>query len=161
MVYISILVAYTLVLSLGGPLAKEWRGLSPLKSTRTDVERLLGPPDDNFEDRLLTYYLTDEVVSISFAANPDCRQTLTTDSWNVSAETVTGIRITLRHQVPVNEAGIDLTKLEKRRGDNDVAEHFYYSNADEGFSVEVGQNYLMGYVYGPRSKQRKLLCPAR
>ncbi|MDQ3802632.1 MAG: hypothetical protein M3416_02095 [Acidobacteriota bacterium] len=40
---------------------KEWRGIVPLKSTRADVERLLGPNDENGSTK---YELPDAVVYV-------------------------------------------------------------------------------------------------
>ena len=160
MVRVSFLIAHlVLMLFVQVPSAKDWRGLSPLKSTRTDVEKLLGQPDGDIDPRLMTYYLPDVVVTISLSGNPKCRLTLPYNTWDVTAETVTGIRVSLKRPVVLDE-GIDLTKLKKIMGDSDVADHFYYSDG-EGFSIEVGNKYVMGYVYEPSSKSRNLLCAAK
>ena len=140
------------------PSQKEWRGLIPLKSTRADVERLLGPPDVNAKNELITYYQSDATVSIWFSTNPQCKKKLPYESWDVPAETVTSIRIGLKNPVPINETGIDLTKFKRVPGDSDVEGHFYYLNVEDGFSYEVGQNFLAAYIYGPGSNYRKLRC---
>jgi hypothetical protein len=140
--------------------SKEWRGLAPLRSTRVDVERLLGPPDVNAKDELLTYYLPDSTVNIQFAANPQCKQKLPYGTWNVLPQTVTVIRVGLKNHIPLSETGIDLSKLKKIPGDSDVEGHFYYTNIQDGFSYEVGGNFLMGYIYEPASKNENLRCPA-
>jgi hypothetical protein len=58
----------------------------------------------------------------------------------------------------VQLTGIDLTKFKKVKGDFDVVNHYYYLNDDNSFSIEVGNNYLWGYHYGPGSKQKDLRC---
>lgn len=140
------------------PSAKEWRGVFPLKSTRGDVERLMGPPDGNIENKLLTYYLPDNVVTFQFSGNPKCSQKLSYNTWDVSVETVTTIRVSLKQQMLLTDAGIDLTKFQKVKGNFDLPEHFYYSNADDGFSIEVGRGYVMGYIYEPEGKSKNLRC---
>jgi hypothetical protein len=52
------------------PSTTDCRGLSPIKSTRKDVERTLGPPDQNVDNQLLTYRFQDMVVVFDFSTNP-------------------------------------------------------------------------------------------
>ena len=161
MLRLSFLIACLLLESVGQlPSTKEWRGLSPIISTRADVERVLGPPSRNDDNQLLTYDFPDVVVFIGFSANWKCEQKLPYTSWNVTADTVTGIRVNLKRQVLISESGIDLTKLKKIKGDYDVAGHFYYSNTEDGFSVNAGSEYIKGYIYEPASKHSSLRCPA-
>jgi hypothetical protein len=161
MFHLSFLIICALFVSFWQvPSSREWRGLSPLKSTRADMERLLGPPDVSFDRRFITYYLREEVVFVGFSGNPKCQQKLKYETWDVPKETVTWFRVGLRNPVPVAEAKIDLTKLKKLKGDHDVENHFYYSNTEDGFSIEVSGKYITGYIYGPTSKQESLRCPA-
>lgn len=51
--------------------AKEWRGIVPLRSTRADVERLLG--DDSEKKPLTTYQTKQEAVSVLYASGPVAR----------------------------------------------------------------------------------------
>jgi hypothetical protein len=160
MIRLIFLLAYLFVF-VGAqlPSTKDWRGLVPLKSTRADVERVLGTSDVNTNSERMTYYLPNVVVFINFTANPKCQRTLPYESWDVAPGTVTAISIKLRRSVLVSEAGVDLTKFKKIKGDHDVVDHFYYSNIEDGFSIEVGQNYVGGYLYEPGSAQKHLLCP--
>lgn len=146
-------------LFLQSPPQKDWQGLLPLKSTRSDVERLLGPPDVNQKDQLLVYYQKDQVVFIGFSGNPQCRKKFPYTSWDTSLDTVTAIRLRLRKSVPIADMHIDLARLKKHRGDSDLMTHFYYSNEENGFSIEVGNSNVMGYVYEPTSRQSHLQCP--
>lgn len=110
MVRLSILTACALFSLFGQvPSSKEWRGLSPLNSTRANVERLLGPPAKNFDHELMIYYLPDQVVSFGYSSNPKCQKRSKFITWNVPTETITTIRLTLRRPVPVIEvAGNDI-----------------------------------------------------
>ena len=161
MIRLSFLVAYLIILmSDQMPSTTDWRGLSPLKSTRIQVERTLGLPDQKIENEQLIYYLPDVVVVFYFNGNPKCQQKLPHNSWNVPTDTVTAIDVTLKHPPLVSETGIDLTKFEKTKGDYDVVGHYYYWNPDHGFAIEVGNNYVGSYLYRPGSKQKNLQCPA-
>lgn len=97
------------------PSTTEWRGLSPLKSTRMDVERTLGPPAQNMDNERLTYRFPDMDVHFDFTGNPKRQQQLPYTSWNVTSDTLTGIDITIRPGPLVADTGIDLTKYKKSR----------------------------------------------
>src|SRR6185369_11227907 len=102
------------------PSTTDWRGLSPLRSTRMDVERTLGAPDQNIDNEHLTYYFPDVVVYFYFTSNPKCREKLPYTSWDVTADTLTGIDVTLRHPLLVGETNIDLTKFKKVKAGSDM-----------------------------------------
>lgn len=140
------------------PSETDWRGLSPLKSTRMDVERTLGPPDENRDNKQLTYYFPDVVVYFYFSSNPKCTQKLPYTSWDVTRDTVTGIDVNLRHPPLIEETGIDLTKFKKIKGDFDLVDRHIYLNDDNSFGIEAGPKYVAGYHYRPGIKQKNLLC---
>lgn len=50
--------------------AKEWHGITPLHSTRVDVERFLGHAPQ--KKQLTTYQTKKEAVSILYASGPPC-----------------------------------------------------------------------------------------
>jgi len=143
------------------PSQKDWRGLAPLKSNRADVERLLGKADVNFENQLLTYHLSDSIVSFQFTGNPGCAKELNYSSWNVPAETLTAIKVRLKQQMLSINSGIDFSKLKKVKGDPDLPGHYYYSDTESGFSIEVGDRFILGYVYEPEPKKTNLRCPIK
>ena len=138
--------------------AKEWRGITPLSSTRADVERLLGRPDENIGDTLLTYYFPDIVVNFRFSANPQCRANLHQDSWDVSTGTVTTVRVDIRKQVLLSALQVDLSKFKVRKGASDMVGHCYFTNEDEGYSMEVSRGFVMSYIYEPKRKDQNLRC---
>ena len=140
------------------PSTNDWRGLSPLSSTRMDVERTLGPPDQNRDNEQLTYYLPDVVVYFYFNGNPKCSQKLPYTSWNVKPDTVTEIDVNLRHPPLLEETGIDLTKLKKIKGDFDLVNRYVYLNDDNSFAIEAEGKYVAGYHYRPGIKQKDLRC---
>ena len=138
-----------------------WQGLAPLKSNRADVVRLLGKPDVNFENQLLTYHLSDSIVSFQFASNPGCAKQPNYSSWNVPAETLTAIKVQLKQQVLTINSRIDFSKLKRVKGDSDLPGHNYYSDNESGFSIEVGDEFILGYIYEPESQKTNLRCPVK
>lgn len=161
MIRLGLLIAYLIsFVPAQMPSTTDWRGLSPLRSTRMDVERTLGPPNETRDNQRITYYFHDVVVYFYFSGNPKCQQKLSYTSWDVPQDTVTGIDVTLRHPPLVEEMGIDLTKYTKTKAEDDLDNHYYYANPADGFGLEVGGNYVKGYQYSPGSKQQDLRCEA-
>ena len=157
--------ALVLILSLAFcASAKAWRDIVPLHSMRSDVEKLLGPPETDLEGILVSYRLQDSRVDIQYAANPDCREEWPYDSWNVPKGTVTFIRVAPREQLHLPDLRLDLTKFVKEQGDYDVIGHFYYIDEAEGFSISVneregGTDAIIGaFVYGPASRDNQMRC---
>jgi len=159
MIRSSFLIAWLILFgSTQMPSTTDWRGLSPLKSTRMDVERTLGLPEQELSKEWLNYRFQDMTVDFFFSSNPKCQQQLPYTSWNVTSDTVTAIDVTFRPSPLVADTGIDLTKYKKIGGNSDLLEHFHYLNADGSFVIEVGNGYLVGYHYRPGSKQTHLRC---
>ena len=136
----------------------DWRGLTPLKSTRTDVERTLGRPDEIIGKEIVAYCFPDRVVYFGFHSNPNCERQLAYTSWNVTSDTLTAIDVTFRPQPLVADTGIDLTKYKKIEGGGDLLDRYNYLNDDDSFVIEVGNNYLAGYHYRPGRKHKNLRC---
>lgn len=91
---------------------KEWRGLTPLKSTRADVERLLGKPNE-----LGRYEIQNERVTISYSEGPCASPYGALAKANceclVAKDTVLKIAITLDSPVKLSKLGIDKKKFQR------------------------------------------------
>jgi hypothetical protein len=132
MIRLSFLIACLILFgSAQMPSTTDWRGLSPLKSTRTDVERTLGRPNEIIGREIVTYCFPDGVVYFSFHSNPNCERQLPYISWNVTSDTLTGIDVILRPQPLVAATGIDLTKYKKIEVGGDLLDRYNYFNADD------------------------------
>ncbi len=140
------------------PSTTDWRGLAPLKSTRIDVERTLGPPDHKMDNERLTYRFPDMEVHFDFTSNPKCQQQLPYTSWDVTSDTLTAIDVIIRPGPLVADTGIDLSKYRKIEVGGDLLDRYVYLNADDSFQIEVGNNYLAGYHYRPGTSYKDLRC---
>jgi len=159
MIRLSFLIACLLLFgSAQTPSPSDWRGLSPLKSTRSDVVRTLGGPDETIGNDTVTYRFADREVYFAFYSNPNCERQLPYTSWNVPSDTVTAIDVIFRPQQLVADTGIDLTKYRKIEAGGDLLKRYNYFNVDCSFVIEVGNNYLAGYDYRPGNKQAHLRC---
>ena len=159
-------VFLTLCTSSAG-LAKEWRGIIPLHSTRADVERLLGRAS---QEAVVDYDLPGEKVSIhyqDFACDhtPPKGWPAPPPGWNVPKDTVVGVRVALKKPVPLASLEVNLDSFKKEQGDSDVPQFISYNNEEDGFSIEVFSSLdgkkqdVMAFIYLPPAKDEHLRCP--
>jgi len=135
---------------------KGWRGLVPLHSTRSDVERLLGPGKDACN---CAYDLDDANVLILYSEG-DCNNG-TTGGWLVPSGTVLRITVHVKPRPRVSELGIDISKFEKRQAGH-LKDVFEYYNAEDGITLEVREGTVLGFYYGPAQEDKedkRLRCP--
>jgi hypothetical protein len=145
--WIILTVAYTID-------AKTWRGITPLKSTRADVERLLGP-SKGVQPKYSLPEMTVVVVYSSCRCGDECKK----DDWDVPSDTVTLIRVDFKGLIKLSDLAVDLTKFEKRPGDEDVPGQLSYVSQEEGFAIETGSaGYVGALIYGPQAKDNHLRC---
>jgi hypothetical protein len=155
-----LLTCLIVLLSVNLVEAEEWRGIVPLKSTRADVEKMLGRSTDHIP----TYDLRDEVVTVSYAQFPCDHKPppgwpVPPPGWNVPKDTVVSIHVKPRKSVPLSSLGLDLNEFKRVRGDHDLPQHFRYVNEEKGYSIEVfafgGEKgeIVSAYVYFPTAKE--------
>ena len=135
--------------------AKEWRGIVPLKSTRADVERLIGKPNqsgDNWAD----YQLKQERVSFRYDGGPctDLYQTLGKDNCKcmLAENTVMSITVEPFSQRKFSELNLDMHGFTKA-SIAPYPDNFAYYNSVEGIYYEVDQaeDRIRSIEYGPSS----------
>jgi hypothetical protein len=140
---------------VGESQAKSWRGIVPLKSTRADVERLLGKPDSRGR-----YQFADERGSIRYRENPciGAYQPLAEDNCEcmVSMETVVSIFVTLEVTRTFSSLHLDKTKYQ-RRPFNAGPLFVDYINWDEGviYTVDESSDDLIHIEYVPSATDCK------
>ena len=131
---------------------QDWRQIVPLKSTRTDVERLLGPKKGAY---FAVYDFKEGVLDIEYSTGP-C-QTDRNGGWNVAE----GVVITLNFS-PRRKNRIADLKLDPRKFRMVVNEHvvgvLYYVNDEAGITYEVQSGKIDWVEYGPRQRDEHLYC---
>lgn len=135
--------------------AKEWRGIVPLRSTRADVERLLGK-----ENSLGRYQFADERGSIGYREYPciGAYRLLQEDNCEcmVSKDTVVSIFVTL--EVTRSFSSLHLDKAKYERKPHQVGDAIVdYINRDEGviYTVDESDDDIMNIDYVPSDKDCK------
>ena len=143
-----------------GVYAKEWQGIVPLHSSRQDVARLLGPPKtqgkyvDSFE-------FGNQVVDVYYASGAPCGSGLT-NSWKVLQNTVVGIIISHKSEVPLNSLVSDVNRLKYSKDEH--ARIAYYSDDEDGVRYTVpldGHSSVLNVMtvdYFPSRKDDRLKC---
>jgi hypothetical protein len=127
--------------------AKEWRGILPLKSTRADVEKLLGVPKQR--SAVGSYYRFHDELAVVWFQSQSCDQC--SWGWHVPLETVTEIGvIPLSAHAPSDIEGF-------KREDNEGG-FVYYTNEVDGLTVETHKGNVTSLRYGPERRLENLRC---
>jgi hypothetical protein len=131
--------------------AKAWRGIVPLRSTRADVERILGKPTWSDD----TYELPRGTIRIMYAKKR-CEQGVPSGwgNWNVPVDTV--VNISIEVDFPVKD--LKIRNLERYKWYTDDSLTTYYRLAKQGVEYSVRDGRVMGVTYGPTTRDNKLLC---
>lgn len=137
-------------------IAKDWRGIIPLHSTRADVERLLGKPNDG------TYYnFKDDRIEINYVERA-CESTGPLPGFNVPVGTVSQITVFHKKERRKSELHIDESKFSKtKESDTDWQ---YYANHEEGimyliYEPEGDTNGIVGTtIYFASDSDEYLRC---
>ena len=131
--------------------AKEWRGLEPLRSTRLDVERILGTSNDPCR---CIYKTQSEVVTIIYARQ-SCSEN--TNGWNVPPYTVVTINVAPKDPPRFSDLIVDKQKFKRTRDLHAPA--VYYSDPQEGIMYQVSEDGMVRLtVYSPSINDSKLRC---
>lgn len=127
--------------------AAGWRGIVPLKSTRADVERLLGQPGDHGR-----YQFDKERAYIHYAGTGPC-QSVNECLCAVSEDTVISIYVELEVVMKFSALNLDQKKYKKLISQQDptVAS---YSNNDEGiiYTTDQKDDDVTAIEYLPTAK---------
>jgi len=131
-----------------------WKTLVPLRSTRADVEKMLGAATEVNGHRYI-YNLKSESVWFTYAKG-ECNPQ---DGWSVPAGTILEINLTPKTTVLASDAGFDLSKFVPAKTDD--AELAIYTNADTGVTIRTkgSSKAVVGIRYGASSADATRACP--
>lgn len=148
---------FAILLFASTTLAKGWRGIVPLHSTRSQVEQLLGPPTEQNSLYSVVYKTANETVSIYYAKGHPCGIGENYSQWRVARNTVTTIFITPHPGSPLSQFSIDESKYKKFiRGHLSETQ---YINARDGEALTVVGNEVRGISYFAAADDSSLECP--
>lgn len=132
--------------------SNSWKNLTPLLSTRADVERLLGKPkEDNYF--CCKYETPNEYVSVNYAID-ECKE-----GWNVPKDTVLSLRVS-----PNSDVGKSFEELKLDKGKfsftGDDAFYGTWTNAEQGLQYYFANinRELQSITYIPKKSDNNLRC---
>jgi hypothetical protein len=153
------LVGYATVAQQVTRTSNQWNGLTPLRSTRSDVEHLLGAAKMS-HGFVYTYETKDDRAVVLFSAGPCLLSGV--EKWNVPADTVISMEVNPKGTISFDPLHLDADKYVRYRlahPDNWVQ---YWNEADGIFvhTIFYGKHEELYYVeYRPTANQKNLRCP--
>jgi len=128
-------------------LAKEWRGIVPLKTTRIEVEQVLGKPNE------LGRYQFDEERAYVLYAVSGCDTRAGKCQCLIKEGTVVEIHVTIERSMKFSRLKIDKSKFERTRNPVGLAV-FEYSNSQDGiiYSVNEDTDLVVEISYVPAER---------
>lgn len=133
---------------------KGWRGIVPLHSTRTDVEKLLGSPSETLPGSVL-YRTTNGIVLIFYSSGTPCGTK--GGPWRVPRDTVEAIDVTFQPGFPLSKLNLEDDKYKKIAGGH-RPEDTYYVNDEMGEVIRVVNGEVLDIHYGPANSDKDLQC---
>jgi len=126
-----------LTIFAGNLSAEPWRGIVPLKSTRLDVERLLGKPLPGNMNFYVTYKLESEEVRVRYADKSLCTRT---DECECRVPDDTVLNVVIRPKATIKFSSLDLDQsryhaIVNAENTNNVA----YSDFDAGLMYVISK----------------------
>ena len=132
--------------------AQHWREIVPLKSTRADVERLLGPNEKSYG---VIYELNSGALSIEYSSGP-CRKDRRR-GWNVPEDVVINFRFAATHKPQQTDLKLN-RKTYRRVVDTHTGGVIYYINDKDGVMYEVQRGTVQSVEFYPPKRYQYLHC---
>jgi len=136
-----------------------WRGIVPLRSTRGEVERMLGPHKTSVGE-IYVYDIADRRVDISYASDPCAFNGRNPPR---STDVVIKIIVSPRRSVLVRDLGLDrkYSRIQSDHPENWVQ----YVNSTDGITIEAIRRdeceEVVSIIYEPSEKDRDARCGPR
>lgn len=152
----NILGIFFLFASLFSVQPNEWHGIIPLKSTRADVEKILGKPTfGSISPHAANYRTKTEKVHVLYSTGP-C-EIAPSNGWNIPEFKVISIHVYPDLGPSLADLKLDPHKFEKRP-DPEIINETYYTNEKDGISITVMDGKVIRTSYFPQSKNDNLKC---
>ena len=138
--------------------SNSWQTIVPLRSTRADVEKVLGyPMADSKTVDAATYKTENERVFVLYSTG-QC-DSKPSSGWNVISNTVIWLSVDPNKKPRFADYPLDESKYQKRP-DPEVRYLTYYINEREGIRLVVNtdQGVINNFEYLPKSEDDKLRC---
>src|SRR5688500_5683266 len=115
--------------------ANVWRSITPLKSTRVDVEKILGKPDPTSQGDFAATYTTRWGRVFVLYSTGAC-SIKPSNGWNIPEMTVISVSVYPEPEPDFNESQFTLKDFVKHP-DPEILSSVVYTNAKQGVSIAV------------------------
>lgn len=132
--------------------SQDWRQIVPLKSTRAEVERLLGTTTGAY---FAQYELKQGSLFIEYSSGP-CRPERK-GGWNVPRDVVIMVNFSPKNRTRIADLKLDPKKF-RTIVDDHVIGILYYVNDEEGITYQVQGGKIDFIEYHPAKKDEHLYC---
>jgi hypothetical protein len=142
-------------------LSKDWRGLLPLKSTKSEVEKILGAGRE-LSPGMVEYRFAKEKISVTYSRGR-CNEELEAE-WDAPKHKVISIVVSPRKPIALDKILERFEDFEKLPGDKDLPGTYYFLNEKEGMSMAVqtqrdlGNSIVTTFFYFPMATERRYKC---
>ena len=140
------------------PAANSWQGIVPLRSTRAEVERLLGPPKSSLGE-IYRYDTSENRVNVSYTSDP-CSANGTNPT-GAASDVALKIAVSPKNALLVQDLHLNKDKY-KRIQDDHPENWVHYLNSLDGITVDVilnnGREQVVGISYQATPRDRELRC---
>lgn len=143
-----------ILIIVSGCNGKEWRGIVPLHSTRNDVVRLLGPPNDTNDLRSI-YRTEKEDVYIVFSGGQFCDNQTT----KITEGTVLLVQVAPRVSLSVVDFQLNMGRLKEFSPSPQDPNWRGFIDEEEGLIVRAFKERIDRIFYVASAKDRSL-CPS-
>ena len=151
---VIVALSLLLLMSTNQPNVKgqDWRQIVPLKTTRAEVERLLGATTTIY---FAEYELKQGSLFIEYSSGP-CRPERK-GGWNVPKDVVTMIHFTPKRRTRIANLKLDPRKFRRVVDDHSIG-ILYYVNDEEGITYQVQSGKIDFVEYHPAKRDEHLYC---
>lgn len=136
----------------------EWKGILPLKSTRANVEKILGKPTpDSLAKYAAEYKTKDEKVFVLYSSG-SCHDK-SNNGWDIPEQIVIGISVSPNVRQKFSDFKFDESGFDKSQ-DSDTLDYVFYTNKENGTTIQVDttDDTITKISYFPEQKYNHLQC---
>jgi hypothetical protein len=126
-------------------LESSWKNIKVFKTTRDEVEKLLGKPVDR--DGKISYETADALIYIYYSGAPCGNSDIYGQGYNIPKDTVFSYRVILRKEVKVSELEWDENSYQQEQDEQHLPEYAYYYNAKAGIYITTVKTDLQDNTY--------------
>jgi len=140
-----------------------WKGILPLISSMGDVEKAYGKAENIDDNGYHNYRIDDSFIQVSYATEPCQPNQYNRGKFNVPANTVLDVWVTLTKAILLTDLNFDRPKYLRDVSDHTGGIHYIKREMNvmisAGIRDEHGDEYVGRIVYRPAERLKaKLIC---